>query len=37
MKAFFLFTIHLYLIDESRVNIKFMGQKCLAKKIIKLL
>jgi hypothetical protein len=34
---FIIFNIYLYLINEYRVMIKFIGQKYFAKKIIKLL
>jgi len=37
IKIFFIFNIHLYLINESRVKINFLEQKYFAKKIIKLL
>jgi hypothetical protein len=35
IKIFFIFNIHLYLINKFRVNIKFLKQKCFAKRIIK--
>jgi hypothetical protein len=36
-KYFIIFNIYLYLINEYRLMIKFIGQKYFAKKIIKLL
>ena len=37
MKSFFIFSIHLHLINELEVKIKCLVEKCFVKKIIKLL